>query len=91
MSTVVGASAQPQGRVFELTGKIVSVDYAQNVIVVRSQGLEYTITITPTTAVEHDGQPGGISDLRVGVRVHVTGADHGGAMTAGDIAIKGKG
>jgi hypothetical protein len=89
-ASVVSASVQPRGQAFELTGKIVSVDYAQNVIVVRSHGQDFTVAITPTTAVEHAGQAGGISDLRAGVRIHVTGATQNGVMTADDIVIKGK-
>jgi hypothetical protein len=83
----VQALIQPAGQSFELTGKIVSVDYAANVIVVRSHGDRMTIAITPTTAVDRDGQPGGISDLRAGVRVHVTGSERDGLKTADSIEI----
>ena len=79
---------QAAGKHFEFTGKIVSVDYAANMLVVRSRGEEHSISITPTTSIEHAGQPGGISDLRPGVRIHVTGAARNGVLIADSIEIR---
>jgi len=90
-SSGAASAASPQAQSFEMTGKIVSVDYNANVIVVRSQGQVFSISITPTTAVEHDGQTGGVSDLRPGVRIHVAGTREDGVYTAADIVIKSKG
>jgi hypothetical protein len=85
---IAGPSAlQPSGQPFELVGRIVSVDYADNVVVVRAHGDRISIAITPTTSIMRAGQPGGMSDLRQGVRIHVTGEQRDGVKTADGIEI----
>jgi len=76
------------GQTFSLTGRIESVDYAANVIVVRSHGDTASISITPTTAIERKGQIAGIADLRQGTRVRVSGVVRDGAMIAQSIVIR---
>jgi hypothetical protein len=89
VAAVPSAVDRPAGHSFEINGKIESIDYAENVMVVKSRGTSLTIAITPTTSVERDGEPGGISDLRPGVRVRVSGSQRDGVMTAESITIKG--
>jgi hypothetical protein len=77
-----------QARSFSLNGRITSVDYDMNVMVVNTRGGDVSIVITPTTVVEHSGEVSGVSDLRPGEHVHVSGTSHGGVMTAVSITIK---
>lgn len=89
-TAVAGPTAlQASGQPFELVGRIVSVDYADNVVVVRAHGNRVSIAITPTTSIMRAGQPGGVSDLREGVRIHVTGEQRDGVKTADGIEIIG--
>jgi hypothetical protein len=76
---------------FSISGKIDSIDYASNVMVVKSRGDILSIVITPTTTVERDGEIGGVSDLRRGALVAVKGfIRDDGAMVAVSIVIKAK-
>jgi len=74
---------------FQVRGRIESIDYAANVMVVRTNndGL-VSITITPTTTIDSNGQVGGISDLRPGTKVRVKGSVRDGVMTAVSIVIR---
>ena len=86
-----GADGQrnDQGQPFSLNGRIQSVDYTSNVIVVRAKGQQaVSIALTPTTAVDAGGQVGSIADLRPGVHVHVRGSVRNGVMVAESIVIK---
>jgi hypothetical protein len=76
-----------EGQAFTLSGRVQSVDYAQNIVVIRSHGDVYTVSVTPTTSVEHDGQIGSISDLRPGVHVRIKGSIVEGEMTAESIIV----
>lgn len=76
-----------EGQAFSITGRVESVDYDSNVIVVRSKGEVLTIAITPTTSLERDGEIGSIADLRPGVRVRLKGSVRDGVKTAESIVI----
>jgi hypothetical protein len=82
---------QGNGESFSISGKIDSIDYASNVMVVKSHGDTLSIVITPTTTVERDGEIGGVSDLRRGALVSVKGfVRDDGVMVAVSIVIKAK-
>jgi hypothetical protein len=86
-----GIQQQANGETFSIFGKINSIDYASNVMVVKSHGDISTIVITPTTSVEQDGEIGGVSDLRRGEQVRVKGfIRDDGVMVAVSIVIKAK-
>ena len=86
--TAALAPRSGEGRAFSFSGRVESVDYASNVIVVRTKGETLTIAITPTTSVEQQGQFGSIADLRPGVHVRIKGSTRDGQMTAESIIIK---
>ena len=77
-----------EGQAFSLNGRVESVDYASNVIVVRSKGDLVTIRITPTTSFERGGEVGSIADIRPGRRVRVKGTISNGDMIAESVIIK---
>jgi hypothetical protein len=72
---------------FTVNGRISSVDYTSNVIVVQNKHNSTSIVLTPTTSVDLSGQQGGISDLRPGMHVRVRGTVVGGVMTAESIVV----
>ena len=73
---------------FSVSGRIESVNYTANVIVVQAKRGSTSITLTPTTAVELGGQQGSIADLRPGMHVRVRGSIVGGVMTAESIVVR---
>ena len=75
-------------RAFSLNGRIESVNYTANVIVIQGKHGSTSITLTPTTSVELGGQQGSIADLRPGMHVRVRGSIIGGVMTAESIVIR---
>ncbi len=78
-----------QDHAFSVNGRIESVDYTSNTIVLRTKnGQQITIALTPTTSVEESGQVGSIADLRPGVHVKVRGSVRDGAMVAESIVVK---
>src|SRR5215467_844703 len=79
------SSDQSGAQAFSISGRIVSVNYTANVIVVQAKHGSTSITLTPTTSVELGGQQGSIADLRPGTHVHVRGSIVGGVMTAESI------
>ena len=86
--TSESADFGPSQQAFSVNGRIESVDYTSNVIVVRGKhGDSSSISLTPTTSVELSGQQGGISDLRPGMHVRVKGTVVGGVMTAESIVV----
>ena len=82
------AGRADEGRAFSLSGRVESVDYTANVIVVHAKGGSVTIALTPTTSVEHNGESGSIADLRPGVHVTVRGSMRGGVRVAETISIR---
>ena len=80
-------SGSPQA--FSVSGRIDSVNYTANVIVVHAKHGSTSITLTPTTSVElGGGQQGSIADLRPGMHVRVRGSIVGGVMTAESIVVR---
>jgi len=77
-----------EGQAFSITGRVESVDYTANVIVVRAKGGPVTISLTPTTSIEQNGETGSIADLRPGVRVAVHGSMRGDVRVAETISIR---
>lgn len=77
-----------EGQAFSISGRVESVDYTANVIVVHAKGGSVTIALTPTTSVERNGESGSIADLRPGVRVTVHGTTRGGVHVAETISIR---
>jgi hypothetical protein len=88
--TASSASSDQGGsrQAFSVSGRIDSVDYTANVIVVGVKRSATSITLTPTTSVELRGQQGSIADLRPGMHVHVRGSVIGGVMTAESIVVR---
>jgi len=82
------AGASQVGLKFTVTGAIDSVDYAKNTIVINTPSGKMTIAVTPTTAITAHGQIGGVSDLRQGGHVTVSGTQRNGTNTALSITIK---
>ena len=80
----LNASAQA----FSVGGRIESVNYTSNVIVIQAKRGSTSITLTPTTSVELGGQQGSIADLRPGMHVRVRGSIIGGVMTAESIVVR---
>jgi hypothetical protein len=78
--------ASPQA--FSIGGRIQSVNYTANVIVIQAKRGSTSITLTPTTSVELGGQQGSIADLRPGMHVRVRGSILNGVMTAESIVIR---
>lgn len=72
---------------FSVNGRISSVDYIANSIVVQGKHGPVTVSLTPTTSVDLTGEQGGISDLRPGMHVRIRGTVIGGVMTAESIVI----
>lgn len=84
------SSSADQGssvRTFSVNGRISSVDYISNSIVVQGKHGPVTVSLTPTTSVDLTGEQGGISDLRPGMHVRIRGTVVGGVMTAESIVI----
>jgi hypothetical protein len=77
-----------EGQMFTLSGVVKSVDYVQNIVVVRVHGDIETVRVTPTTSVETNGQVGSIADLRPGVHVKIKGTIRDGELTAESITAK---
>ena|SRR5215472_2967499 len=73
---------------FSVSGRIASVNYTANVIVIQAKHGSTSITLTPTTSVELGGQQGSIADLRPGMHVRVRGSIVGGVMTAESIVVR---
>lgn len=88
--TASSASSDQGGspQAFSVAGRIDSVNYTANVIVVKGKHGATSITLTPTTSVELGGQQGSIADLRPGMHVHVRGSVIGGVMTAESIVVR---
>jgi hypothetical protein len=80
------AVADP-GQPFSINGRIAAVDYATNTIIVHARN-DVAIVVTPTTVIERAGQVAGISDLRPGEHVHVSGVTRNGIMSALTIVVK---
>src|SRR5690242_9975942 len=73
---------------FSVGGRIESVNYTTNVIVVQAKRGSTSIALTPTTSVELGGQQGSIADLRPGMHVRVRGSIIDGVMTAESIIVR---
>ena len=86
--TVYSTLDRGDERAFSLSGRVDSIDYTSNIVVIKSRGDLLTIRITPTTSVERDGQTGSIADLRPGQHVRIKGSIREGEMTAESIVIK---
>ena len=87
--TAVDPSNRDQSdQAFSIQGRIKSVDYTANTIVVQSKKNTATVVLTPTTSVDLAGQQGGISDLRPGMHVRVRGSVRDGVMTAESIVVR---
>lgn len=88
--TASSASSDQGGspQAFSVNGRIESVNYTANVIVIQAKHGSTSITLTPTTSVELGGQQGSIADLRRGMHVRVRGSIVDGVMTAESIVIR---
>ena len=73
---------------FTLSGRVQSVDFVENIIVLRVRGDVYTVSVTPTTSVEVGGQSGSIADLKAGAHVRIRGTIRDGEMIAESISVK---
>ena len=74
---------------FSFSGAVAKVDYAANTVEMSADGRRITIIVEPTTAIDVGGEPGSVSDIRPGVRIHVEGAVRDGAYVAQTISIRG--
>ncbi|HKW44488.1 MAG TPA: hypothetical protein VJN22_02460 [Candidatus Eremiobacteraceae bacterium] len=76
---------------FAFSGKVTKVDYAANVVELASQGRRVSIVVEPTTAIDVAGEPGSVSDIRPGVKMHVEGIVRDGMFVAQTITIRRSG
>jgi hypothetical protein len=72
---------------FSFSGTVAKVDYAANTVEMSAAGRLVTIVVEPTTAIDVAGEPGSVSDIRPGVRIHAEGAVRDGAFVAQTISI----
>jgi hypothetical protein len=82
------ASAADKGS-FSFSGTVAKVDYAANTVEISADGRRVTIIVEPTTAIDVAGEPGSVSDIRPGVRIHAEGTVRDGAFVAQTISIRG--
>jgi hypothetical protein len=73
---------------FSFSGTVANVDYAANTVEMSADGRRVTIVVEPTTAIDVAGEPGSVSDIRPGVRIHAEGAVRDGAYVAQTISIR---
>jgi hypothetical protein len=73
---------------FSFSGTVTSVDYAANVVQMTTGGRHVTIVVEPTTAIDIAGQPGSVSDIRPGVKLHAEGVVRDGSLVAQTITIR---
>jgi len=73
---------------FSFSGTVANVDYAANTVEMSTDGRHVTIIVEPTTAIDVAGEPGSVSDIRPGVRIHAEGAIRDGAFVAQTISIR---
>jgi hypothetical protein len=74
---------------FSLNGTVARVNYAANTVEISSGGRDVTVVIEPTTAIDVAGEPGSVSDIRPGVRIHAEGVVRDGEFVAETISIRG--
>lgn len=74
---------------FSFNGTVAKVDYAANTVEMSTGGRDVTIVIEPTTAIDVAGEPGSVSDIRPGVRIHAEGVVRDEAFVAQTISIRG--
>ena len=75
---------------FSFTGTVTSVDYAANVVELATGSRRVAIVVEPTTAIDIAGEPGSVSDIRPGVKLHAEGVVRDGTFIAQTIAIRGR-
>ena len=73
---------------FSFSGTVARVDYAANMVEIAADGRRVTIIVEPTTAIDVAGEPGSVSDIRPGVRIHAEGVTRDGAFIAQTITIR---
>ena len=73
---------------FMIAGTVESVNYATNTVRVVSPSGRVAIVVTPTTSIARRGVIGGISDIRRGAKVNVSGISRQGSLTAQSIFIR---
>jgi hypothetical protein len=73
---------------FSFSGTVAKVNYAANTVEMSVDGRRVTIIVEPTTAIDVAGEPGSVSDIRPGVRIHAEGAVRDGAFVAQTISIR---
>jgi hypothetical protein len=74
---------------FSFSGTVTAVDYAANLVELATGGRHVSIVVEPTTAIEIAGEPGSVSDIRPGVKLHAEGVVRDGALIAQTITIRG--
>jgi len=74
---------------FSFNGTVAKVDYAANTVELSANGRDVTIVVEPTTAIDVAGEPGSVSDIRPGVRIHAEGTVRDGTFVAETISIRG--
>jgi hypothetical protein len=73
---------------FSFTGTVAKVDYAANSVEIDTKGRTVTVVVEPTTAIDIAGEPGSMSDIRPGVKLHVEGVIRNGTHVAQTITIR---
>jgi hypothetical protein len=74
---------------FSFTGKVVKVDYAANAVELDTDSRRVTVIVEPTTVIDIAGEPGSVSDIRPGIKIHAEGVVRNGAFIAETITIHG--
>ena len=79
------ASAEKES--FSFSGTVSKVNYAANVVELIADGRRVSLALEPTTEIDIAGEPGSVSDIRPGVRIHAEGVIRKGVYVAQTITI----
>lgn len=71
-----------------IAGRVVSVDYTNALLVVRSGGRNVTVAVTPSTDIDARGGYGTIADIRPGSYVEIDASVIDGRIVAQIIALR---
>jgi hypothetical protein len=90
-SSAMHSKPAVDGATFSFAGRVTKVDYASNIVDMTTNGRRVRIKIEPTTAIDVNGEPGGISDIEPGVRLQADGVIRGGSYVAQSISVHSDG
>lgn len=82
-------AASADKEAFSIDGTVSKVNYAANIVGLVASGRGVSLLLEPTTAIDISGEPGSVSDIRPGVRIHAEGVIRKGVYVAQTITIHG--